>query len=152
MTRLIRLKVRRQSRPARCPEPLCPFKVLPLRRLHLLLPKPALPGSHRSYGLMRQSKTLPPISVVPNTVGLCRLSPVPAGSWTFPALSLQSLYRCLDPYPVAPLRCICSLLLGRQRPHHRDQKFGTLNDRRNTTSTARTFRDCSHSVIFRLHT
>ena len=41
--------------------------------------------------LMRRTKTLPPTSVVPNTTGLCRLSSVPAGSWPFPTLSLQSL-------------------------------------------------------------
>ena len=39
----------------------------------------------------------------PYTAGLCRLSPVPAGRWPFPALSLQSLYGCLDPYPAALL-------------------------------------------------
>ena len=34
-----------------------------------------------------------------------RLLPVPAGRWPFPTLSPQSVYRRLDPYPAAPLRC-----------------------------------------------
>ena len=37
--------------------------------------------------------------------GLRRLLSAPAGSGTFPALSLQSLCRCSDPYPVAPRWC-----------------------------------------------
>jgi hypothetical protein len=85
----------------------------------------ALPSPHRSYGLMGQSKTLPLSSVHPITVGLCRLSSVPAESWTFPALSPQSLYRCLDPYPVAPLRCPSPFLPEEQRPHLTEHKFGS---------------------------
>ena len=100
---------------------------------------------------MRRTKTLPPTSVVPNTTGLCRLSSVPAGSWPFPTLSLQSLRRCLDPYPVAPLRCICSLLPKGLRPHLRRHKFGTPNYPDNATSTGlHIFRGCSHSLMFRL--
>jgi len=100
---------------------------------------------------MRQTKTLPPTSVVPNTTGLCRLSSVPAGSWPFPTLSLQSLRRCLDPYPVAPLRCVCSLLPKGLRPHLRRHKFGTPNYPDNATSTGlHIFRGCSHSLMFRL--
>lgn len=60
-----------------------------------------------------------------NTAGLYRLSLVPAGRWLFPTLSLQSLRRCLDPCPVASLRCICSLLPEEKRPHLRRHKFGT---------------------------
>ena len=50
------------------------------------------------------------------TTGLCRLSPVPAGRWPFPTLSLQSLRRCLDPYPAVSFQCYCPFLPGRQRP------------------------------------
>ena len=74
-----------------------------------------------------------------NTAGLCRLSPVPAGKWPFPALSPQSLYRRLDPYPAAPPRCTRSFLPERLRPHLRGNKFGTPNTRRNATSTAGVF-------------
>ena len=85
----------------------------------------ALPLLHRSYGLIRQTKSLPPASDQPPPAGLCRLSPVPAGRWPFPTLSLQSLRRCLDPYPVMFSRCTCSFLPGRQRPHVRTKTFGT---------------------------
>jgi len=84
------------------------------------------------------------------TAGLCRLPPVPAGSWPFPALSPQSLYRCLDPYPAASLRCTRSFLPEGLRPHPRTHKFGTPEDRRNATSTTSSFRGCSHSLMFRL--
>jgi hypothetical protein len=48
--------------------------------------------------------------VFPCKLGLCRLSPVPAGKRPFPTLSLQSLYRCKDPHPAASLRCTCQFL------------------------------------------
>jgi hypothetical protein len=73
------------------------------------------------------------------TAGLCRLLPVPAGSWSFPTLSLQSLHRCLDPYPGVPLRCVCPFLPGESQPHKRCTKFGTPNYRRNATSTTTPF-------------
>jgi hypothetical protein len=101
----------------------------------LLLPKPALPGSLRSYGLMGQTKTLPPPSVAPIAVGLCRLLPVPAGRWPFPTLSLQSFHRCLDPYPVVFLRCTYPFLPGELRPHVRSATFGTPYSPCNATST-----------------
>ena len=116
----------------------------------MLLPKPALPGSHRSYGLMGQTKIFLSPSVVPIAKGLRRLLSVPAGRWPFPALSPQSLYRCLDPYPAASLWCTCPLLPKGQRPHPIPQRFGTPDDRRNATSTTGDFRGCSHFVMFRL--
>jgi hypothetical protein len=98
-----------------------------------------LPLLHRSYGLMRQTKTLSPASVVPIPMSLCRLPPVPAGNWPFPTLSLQSLSRCLDPYPAVSFRCSCSLLPWRQRPHLRRHRFGTPNYPCNPTSTGNPF-------------
>jgi len=77
----------------------------------------------------------PNVSVFPCTLGLCRLLPVPAGKRPFPTLSPQSLYRCLDPYPAAFLRCSYPLLPEGLRPHLREQRFGTPNYRRNATST-----------------
>ena len=84
------------------------------------------------------------------TTGLCRLLPAPAGKWSLPTLSLQSLHRCLDPYPEVPLRCFCPFLPGELQPHQRCTKFGTPNNRRNATSTTTPFRGGSHSVMFRL--
>ncbi len=73
------------------------------------------------------------------TTGPCRLLRVTAGRWPFPTLSLQSLRRCLDPYPVAPLQCICSLLPKGLRPHLRRHRFGTPNYPDNATSTGLQF-------------
>ena len=100
---------------------------------------------------MRQTKSLSPPSVVPITMSLCRLSPVPAGRWPFPTLSLQSLRRCLDPYPAVSFQCTCSLLPGRQRPHLKRHRFGTpkilpaMQFQQGSAS-----RGCSHSFMFRL--
>ena len=97
------------------------------------------------------SDQIPPnVSVFPCTLGLCSLSLLPAGTWPFPTLSPQSLYRCLDTYPVASLRCTYPFLAERLRPHHRSEMFGTPNDRRNATSTTEEFRGCNHSIVFKL--
>ena len=68
----------------------------------------------------------------------------------FPTLSLQSLRRCLYPYPAASSRCTCSFLPRRQRPHVRGETFGTPDDPCNATSTGDSFRGCSNSLMFRL--
>ena len=88
--------------------------------------------------------------VLPYKAGLCRLLPVPAGRWSFPMLSLQSLHRCLDPYPEVPLRCFCPFLPAELQPHQRCTRFGTPNNRRNATSTTTPSRGGSHFVMFRL--
>ena len=116
--------------------------------LHTLrvLPKNAVISSITSADITPHSSLLrthapdqipPSVSVFPCTLGLCRLSLIPAGRWPFPTLSPQSLYRCLDPYPATPLWCTCSFLPKGQRPHLQDHRFGTLDDRLNATSTTR---------------
>ena len=47
---------------AKCPEPLCPNSALPSWGRRLAPSRKALPSLHRSYGLMRQTFTLLPIS------------------------------------------------------------------------------------------
>ena len=91
---------------------------------------------------------LPP--ALASSGGLCRLLPAPAGRWLFPALSPQSLHRCLDPYPAAPLWCTCPFLPKELRPHPTLNRFGAPDSCRNATSTAWRFRGCSQSVMFRL--
>ena len=86
----------------------------------------------------------------PWPTGLCRLSSVPAARWPFPVLSPQSLHRCLDPYPAAPLRCLCPFLPGELRSHLTKKKFDTPEDGRYATLTTQRFRGCSHSLMFRL--
>ena len=71
----------------------------------------------------------------PYWTGLCRLLPVPTGRWSFPTLSLQSVHRCLDPYPGMPLWCIYPFLPRELQPHPRCTEFGASDNRRNATST-----------------
>jgi len=100
---------------------------------------------------MGQTKTLPPPSAVAWSVGLCRLPQAPAGRRSFPALSPQSLYRCLDPYPAVSLQCLCSLLPEGQRPHPTPQRFGTLNIIPTMQlPQGKVSRGCSHFFMFRL--
>ena len=61
------------------------------------------------------------------SLGLRRLLRAPAANRPFPTLSLQSLSRCLDPYPTAISRCTCSFLSGRHRPHLTKDRFGSLD-------------------------
>jgi len=63
----------------------------------------------------------------PYLIGPCRLSPVPAGWWSFPTLSLQSIHRCLDPYPGMPLWCSRPFLPRELQPHPRCTDFGASN-------------------------
>ena len=60
----------------------------------------------------------------PYSTGPCRLSPVPAGWWSFPTLSLQSIHRCLDPYPGMPLWCPRPFLPRELQPQPRCTYFG----------------------------
>ena len=93
---------------------------------------------------MRQTKILCKISF-PYTHSLCRLSPVPAGRWSFPTLSLQSLHKCLDPYPAGYFECICLFLPQSLRPFVTRNTIGTLNYPYNATSTRS--RDFGAAVI-----
>jgi hypothetical protein len=99
---------------------------------------------------MRPTETLSQPQVFPLTASLCRLLRAPAGSRRFPTLSLQSLYRCLGPYPAAFFWCSCPFLPRRQRPHVSGNTFGTLKIPCHAASTGRLFRGCTHSLMFRL--
>jgi hypothetical protein len=73
------------------------------------------------------------------------------GRWPFPTLSLQSLRRCLDPYPAVSFQCTCPLLPGRQRPHLKRDRFGTPKMLpAMQLQQGHASRGCSHSVMFRL--
>ena len=54
---------------------------------------------------MRQTHILPPTRLPPRLAGLCRLSPVPAGWWPFPTLSLQIFPWMPGPLPRRLLWC-----------------------------------------------
>ena len=98
---------------------------------------------------MRQTKSLLLPSASAWSTGLCRLPQAPAGRWSFPALSLQSLHGCLDPYPAVFLRCTSPFLPGKRRPHVRSETFGTPIYSHIATSVGHAFRGCSHSVMFK---
>ena len=82
--------------------------------------------------------------------GLCRLSPVPAGRWPFPTLSLRPLCRCSDPYPAALLGCTCPFLHQGHRPHPTGNGFGARIYPHMAASVGSRIRGCSHSIIFGL--
>jgi hypothetical protein len=95
----LNVPARVHSMPAMHREPLCPFRALPLRGWHLPPPGKALPFPHRSYGLMRQTNSLPLASALASLVGPCRLLPAPAGRWSFPTLSPQVFPQVPGPLP-----------------------------------------------------
>jgi len=76
----------------------------------------ALPLLPRSYGLMRQALILPPPRLPTPLVGLCRLSPAPAGWWSFPTLSPYVLPWMLGPIPRRLLWCPHPFLPRELRP------------------------------------
>jgi hypothetical protein len=84
---------------AKCPESLCPPRALPSAARCRASRQRSLPRLHRSYELMRRTKSLLPTRFCTSTAGLRRLSSVPAGRWPFPTLSPQSVSRRLDLYP-----------------------------------------------------
>ena len=127
--------MRVESRNRRVPRALCPWRALPA---HGATSRVASEDITPPSSLIRAhaSDQVPPgASVVPRTPGPCRLSPVPAGGWPFPTLSLQSLRRRLDPYPAASLECTCPFLPREHRPHATEDAFGTRNCPCNATST-----------------
>jgi len=110
--------------PFRCPSrPRAPLPLQGLsRRVWLSSPhRKALPSPHRSYGLMRQTKILSSTSPLAILSSLRRLPLAPAGSWSFPTLSPQSLHGCLDPYPVAFPQCAYPFLPEKLRPHYKTE-------------------------------
>ena len=89
---------------------------------------------HRSSGLMRQSQTLRLPVAMPRSTGLCRLLSVPAGSGTFPTLSLRIFSCVLGPLPRLLLWCIYPFLPTRLRPSPRSERVGAWHLFRAATS------------------
>ena len=137
-------------RSTQCPEPLRTPRVLPSVSRGLAARQRTLLRLHRYYELMRQSETLrlPPVS--PRSAGLRRLLPAPAGSRTFPTLSLRIFPCVLGPLPRLPSWCSCPFLPTRQRP---SRPFDAVGARQcSVPSRLRygcQFRGCNHSLTFR---
>ena len=66
---------------------------------HDRAPQRTLLPLHRSSGLMRQTKSLPTPRVPSWQLGLCRLSPVPAGEMVLPNIISAILVKSLGPIP-----------------------------------------------------
>ncbi len=111
--------------PAIYREPLCPLKVLPPTVSCLCTTSESVTSPSSLIQAHAPNQNPLTASDLTLPVSLCRLLQVPAGRWPFPTLSLQSLRRCLDPYPAVSSKCSCSLLPWRQRPHLRRHRFGT---------------------------
>jgi len=135
---------------AECPEPLCQVRVLPA---------PGCPQRDTSEGVTPPSSLLrahapvhplPAFSALAYTPGLRRLPPAPAGRWTFPTLSPQSLQRRLDPYPAVSLHCSYPFLPEGLRPLRMGNPFGTPSLSCIAASAGPSFRGCSHSFMFSL--
>ena len=88
---------------------------------------------------MRQTLILPPPRLPSRLVGLCRLSPVPAGCWPFPTLSLHVFPWMLGPIPRRLLRCLCPFLPRGLRPSPRFDGVGSPQFTRTATSVQETF-------------
>jgi hypothetical protein len=88
--------------------------------------------------LIRAHAPVPPPLIafgLPYALSLRRLLPSPAGRGTFPTLSLQSLWRRLDPYPAVSPRCMHPFLPRERRPHVTRNTFGTREYPCDATST-----------------
>jgi hypothetical protein len=98
------------ARNHRVPRVPLPVWVLPTPRMTLKVISEDITLPSQLIRTHAPDRIPPNVLVFPCTLGLCRLSPVPAGKRPFPTLSLQSLYRRKEPYPVASLRCPCPFL------------------------------------------
>jgi hypothetical protein len=121
---------------AKCPEPLCTLKVLPLAPWRLAPRQRALPLLHRSYELMRQSQSLIAPRFHPCAPSLCRLLSAPAGRGTFPTLSLRIFPHVLGPLLRLLLWCIYPFLPTRLRPSLRSDQVGAWQRPYSNFSTA----------------
>jgi hypothetical protein len=77
------------------------------------------------------------------------LLPAPAGSRTFPTLSLRILPNVPGPIPRRPPRCIHSFLPSGRRPSPILQRVGAPPCPGQPLQSRGSFRGCSHFVMFR---
>jgi hypothetical protein len=149
--RIPRLGVRALLRTAKCPEPLCRPQALPATVASPARYQKALPLLHRSYRLMRQTKTLPS----PRFVGLCErsLQVVASPCWelALPDVSSTVCVEVLGPIPrrVRPVHLPVSSRTTSASPHEGQVRHAKYPLHYNF-SQGSAFRGCSHSLMFRL--
>src|SRR6266496_6019637 len=98
------------SRAAKCPESLCPeHHVRGSGAASRPPPRRALPLRRRSYGLMRQTKSLPSPSARPLVSGPPRVAVSPRWEMVLPNVIPQVFPHVLGPLPRLPLGCSCPL-------------------------------------------
>ena len=105
----------------------------------------ALPRRRRYYGLMRQSRSLPPPRLS-RSAGLRRSRSAPAGGGTFPTLSLRILPRMPGPLPRRSPGCICSFLPRERRPSPRSERVGNPRGPTQRLRCGASFRGWGHSL------
>ena len=138
-------------RTTECPEPLCLAWALPAARVTSRVTSEGVtPPSSLLRAHAPDHRPLP-ASVVPWSGSLGRLSRVPAGPWSFPTLSLPSVWRCLDPYPAVFVRCLLPIsspttAASRHGKHVRHTGESLQDD----CDRERYFGAASHSLMFRL--
>ena len=111
--------------------------------------KRALPLHHRSYWLMRQTKTLLSPRFCPCVTGLCRLLRGPCWELAFPdAISADPSVDAWLPTPVGLCGALFPFLPAKHRPSPRYDKVGS-HKIRTTASVRAVFRGCKHSFMFR---
>ena len=117
---------RQTEKAAKCPEPLCPTRVLPPLGRRDPSPERTLLLRLRSYRLMRRSRwALSSFGFWPRLESPCRLLPVPAAHGSFPTLSPTVCSWMLDPLPRRYTVCSRLFLPRCHRPSPKE-KVGRL--------------------------
>jgi hypothetical protein len=102
---------------AKCPESLCPMLALPPSGRREPPPAGTLLPGHRSYRLIRQSRSALPyfgLSLVPGVSAGCNQPLLPAGPSR--RYLCESFLGCLGPCHGGSAECLCLFLPSRQRP------------------------------------
>ena len=88
-----------QLMPAMRREPLCLLRVLPFEGWRLPPPREALPSPHRSYGLMRRTKTLPHTPALASLGGSLQVAASPCWEMALPDVISAILVQLSGPIP-----------------------------------------------------
>jgi len=137
------------SLPARRREPLCLFEALPRRGRHRVPSRTALPLLRRSYGLMRQTKTLPP-TPVPLADGSLQVVASPCWEMALPDVISEFLVQVLGPIPRDVLLVHVPVSSQETPASHLMERVSHIAcPRQCSFSRGADFRGCSHSLMFR---
>ena len=116
---------RQTEKAAKCPEPLCPTRVLPPLGRRDPSPERTLLLRLRSYRLIRRSRwALSSFGFWPRLESPCRLLPVPAAHGSFPTLSPTVCSWMLDPLPRRYTVCSRLFLPRCHRPSPKEKWVG----------------------------